>query len=77
MIFVRPIHLLLMLVHQQDGIVRVIITKVSIGTQAFQKELSNELDNMPEPSMNGNPLNTTRRRNVTLLRLYDNILKIG
>jgi hypothetical protein len=66
-----------MLIQQQDGIVRVIITKVSISTQAFREELSNELDNMPDRSMNGNPLNTTRQGNVTILRLYGTILKIG
>ena len=45
---VEPIHLLLALVQQQDGIVRAIITKVSGGTQAVQEELSNELDKKPK-----------------------------
>ncbi len=45
---VEPIHLLLALIKQQDGIVRAIITKVSGGTQAFQEELSNELDKRPK-----------------------------
>ena len=45
---VEPIHLLLALVQQQDGIVRAIITKVSGGTQAIQEELSNELDKRPK-----------------------------
>ena len=40
---VEPIHLLLALVQQEDGIVRAIITKVSGGTQAIQDELSSEL----------------------------------
>jgi ATP-dependent Clp protease ATP-binding subunit ClpB len=44
---VEPIHLLLALVQQQDGIVRAIITNVSGGTQAIQEELSNELDKRP------------------------------
>ena len=45
---VEPIHLLLALIQQQDGIVRAIITKVSGGTQAFQEELSNELGKRPK-----------------------------
>ncbi|MCJ7537632.1 MAG: hypothetical protein MUO57_19070 [Anaerolineales bacterium] len=45
---VEPIHLLLALVQQQDGIVRAIITKVSGGTQGIQEELSNELDQRPK-----------------------------
>ncbi|HEY5156655.1 MAG TPA: ATP-dependent chaperone ClpB, partial [Anaerolineales bacterium] len=45
---VEPIHLLLALVQQQDGIVRAIITKISGGTQAIQEELSNELDKRPK-----------------------------
>jgi ATP-dependent Clp protease ATP-binding subunit ClpB len=45
---VEPIHLLLTLVQQQDGIVRAIITKVSGRTQGLQKELSNELDKRPK-----------------------------
>ena len=45
---VEPIHLLLALIKQQDGIVRAILTKVSGGTQAFQEELSNELDKRPK-----------------------------
>ncbi|NQU29123.1 MAG: AAA family ATPase, partial [Anaerolineae bacterium] len=44
---IEPIHLLLALVQQEDGIVRAIITKVSGGTQAFQEELSSELDKRP------------------------------
>ena len=38
---VEPIHLLLALVQQEDGIVPAIITKVSGGTQAIQQELRN------------------------------------
>jgi hypothetical protein len=53
------------------------ITKVSVAMQALQEELSNELDNMLDRSTNGNPLNTTKRRIVTLLRLYTTILKFG
>jgi ATP-dependent Clp protease ATP-binding subunit ClpB len=45
---VEPIHLLLTLVQQEDGIVRAIITKVSGGTQAIQQELSSELDKRPK-----------------------------
>ena len=45
---VEPIHLLLALVQQQDGIVRAIITKASGGTQAIQEELSSELDKRPK-----------------------------
>src|SRR5271157_3761823 len=45
---VEPIHLLLALVQQEDGIVPAIITKVSGGTQAIQQELSNELDKWPK-----------------------------
>ena len=45
---VEPIHLLLALVQQQDGIVRAIIAKVSGGTQAIQEELSNDLDRRPK-----------------------------
>jgi ATP-dependent Clp protease ATP-binding subunit ClpA len=45
---VEPIHLLMALVQQQDGIVRAIITKVSGGTQGLQEELSNELDKRPK-----------------------------
>jgi ATP-dependent Clp protease ATP-binding subunit ClpB len=41
---VEPIHLLLALVQQQDGIVRAIITRVSGGTQAIQEELVDELE---------------------------------
>jgi ATP-dependent Clp protease ATP-binding subunit ClpB len=40
---VEPIHLLLALIQQEDGIVRAIITRVSGGTQAIQAELSSEL----------------------------------
>ncbi len=45
---VEPIHLLLVLVQQQDGIVRAIITKASGGTQAIEDELRNELDKKPK-----------------------------
>jgi ATP-dependent Clp protease ATP-binding subunit ClpB len=45
---IEPIHLLLSLVQQEEGIVRAIITKVSGGTQAIQEELSNELDKRPK-----------------------------
>ena len=45
---VEPIHLLLALVQQEDGIVPAIITKVSGGTQAIQQELRNELDKWPK-----------------------------
>ena len=45
---VEPIHLLLALVQQSDGIVRAIITKVAGGTQAIQEELSNELEKRPK-----------------------------
>jgi ATP-dependent Clp protease ATP-binding subunit ClpB len=45
---VEPIHLLLALVQQEDGIVRAIITKASGGTQAIQQELSNELEKRPQ-----------------------------
>jgi ATP-dependent Clp protease ATP-binding subunit ClpB len=45
---VEPIHLLLALVQQEDGIVRAIITKVSGGTRAIQEELSNALDKRPK-----------------------------
>ncbi|MDP1548108.1 MAG: Clp protease N-terminal domain-containing protein, partial [Anaerolineales bacterium] len=45
---VEPIHLLLALVQQQDGIVRAIITKASGGTQAIEDELRNELDKKPK-----------------------------
>ncbi len=45
---VEPIHLLLALVQQEDGIVRAIITKASGGTQAIEDELSNELDKKPK-----------------------------
>ena len=45
---VEPIHLLLALIQQEDGIVRAIITKVSGGTEAIQEELSNELAKRPK-----------------------------
>jgi ATP-dependent Clp protease ATP-binding subunit ClpB len=45
---IEPIHLLLVLVQQQDGIVQAIITKVSGGTQAVQEEMSKELDKRPK-----------------------------
>jgi len=45
---VEPIHLLLALVQQEDGIVRAIITKASGGTQAIQQELTNELEKKPK-----------------------------
>ena len=45
---VEPIHLLLALVQQPDGIVPAIITKVSGGTQAIQEELSKELEKRPK-----------------------------
>ena len=41
---VEPIHLLLALVQQEDGIVRAIIIKASGGTQAIQEELTRELE---------------------------------
>jgi ATP-dependent Clp protease ATP-binding subunit ClpB len=45
---IEPIHLLLALIQQSDGIVPAIITKVSGGTQAIQEELKNELDKRPK-----------------------------
>ena len=45
---IEPIHLLLALVQQEDGIVRAIITKVSGGIEALQEELINELEKMPK-----------------------------
>jgi len=45
---IEPIHLLLALVQQEDGIVRALITKVSGGIQAIQQELSNELAKRPK-----------------------------
>ena len=45
---IEPIHLLLTLVQQQDGIVRAIITKASGGTQAIEDELRNELNKKPK-----------------------------
>src|SRR6202142_4095123 len=45
---VEPVHLLLALVQQPDGIVRAIITKVSGGTQAIEEELGRELDKRPK-----------------------------
>ena len=45
---VEPIHLLLALVQQEDGIVRAIITKASGGTQAIQAELTGELEKKPK-----------------------------
>ena len=45
---IEPIHLLLALVQQQDGIVRAIILKVCGGTQAIQEELSDELEKRPK-----------------------------
>ncbi|HEX2994133.1 MAG TPA: Clp protease N-terminal domain-containing protein [Anaerolineales bacterium] len=45
---VEPIHLLLALVQQQDGSVRAIIAKASVGTQAIEAELSRELDKRPK-----------------------------
>ena len=50
----EPIHLLLVLIQQQDGIVRATITKVSGGTQAIQEELGNEL--VKRPKINGAPI---------------------
>lgn len=45
---VEPIHVLLALVQQEDGIVRAIITKASGGTQAIQQELTTELNKRPK-----------------------------
>jgi ATP-dependent Clp protease ATP-binding subunit ClpB len=45
---IEPIHLLLALIQQEDGIVRAIITKVSGGTEAIQEEVSNELAKRPK-----------------------------
>src|SRR5512141_2982960 len=45
---VEPIHLLLALVQQEDGIVRAIVTKASGGTQAIQQELINDLAKKPK-----------------------------
>jgi len=45
---VEPVHLLLTLVQQEDGIVPAIITRVSGGTQAIQDELSSELAKKPK-----------------------------
>jgi ATP-dependent Clp protease ATP-binding subunit ClpB len=45
---IEPIHLLLALVQQEDGIVQAVLTKVSGGTQAIRKELSNELEKRPK-----------------------------
>jgi len=45
---VEPVHLLLALVQQEDGIVPAIITRVSGGTQAIQDELSSELAKKPK-----------------------------
>jgi ATP-dependent Clp protease ATP-binding subunit ClpB len=45
---IEPIHVLLALVQQQEGIVQAIITKVSGGTQAIQEDLRSALDHMPK-----------------------------
>jgi ATP-dependent Clp protease ATP-binding subunit ClpB len=45
---IEPIHLLLALIQQPDGIIPAIIMKVSGGTQAIQEELSNELEKQPK-----------------------------
>jgi ATP-dependent Clp protease ATP-binding subunit ClpB len=45
---IEPIHLLLALIQQPEGIIPAIITKVSGGTQAIQEELSNELEKQPK-----------------------------
>jgi len=45
---IEPIHLLLALVQQEDGIVPAIVTKVSGGTQALQDELIKELTKQPK-----------------------------
>lgn len=45
---IEPIHLLLALIQQPEGIVPAIITMVSGGTQAIQEELSNELGKQPK-----------------------------
>ena len=45
---IEPIHLLLALVQQQDGIVPAIVTKVSGGTQALHEELTKELAKRPK-----------------------------
>ena len=45
---IEPIHLLLALVQQEDGIVPAIVTKVSGGTRALQDELIKELTKQPK-----------------------------
>jgi ATP-dependent Clp protease ATP-binding subunit ClpB len=45
---IEPLHLLLALIQQPDGIVPAIVTKVSGGTQAIQEELNNELEKRPK-----------------------------
>src|SRR6202142_510972 len=45
---IEPVHLLLALVQQEDGIVPAIVTKVSGGTQALQDELTKELAKRPK-----------------------------
>jgi ATP-dependent Clp protease ATP-binding subunit ClpB len=45
---IEPIHLLLALIQQPDGIVPAIITNVSGGTQAIQEELKKELEKRPK-----------------------------
>ena len=45
---IEPIHLLLALIQQEDGIVPAIVTKVSGGTQALQDELTKDLAKRPK-----------------------------
>ena len=45
---IEPIHLLLALIQQEDGIVPAIVTKVSGGTQALQDELTKDLAKWPK-----------------------------
>ncbi len=58
---VEPVHLMLALVQQEDGIVRAIITKTSGGTQAIQDELSRELEKKPKIQGTNLSINISRQ----------------
>jgi len=45
---IEPIHLLLSLLQQKEGVVPAIVTKAAGNTQGLVNELSNELDNRPK-----------------------------
>jgi len=51
--YIEPIHLLLALIQQEEGVVPAIVTKISGSTSALRGELQNALEKMPRVTGSG------------------------